>query len=829
VWIQRLGVRDWRGLQDTVLDELSPHLNLITGPNESGKSRLVQALRFALFESSQGAAAHKKALSGWQAGAGRPHVQVAFHLDGDDSDWELSKSYLGRGHDTVLRGPAGTLEGAEAEHRLAQLLQVEVGGPREARWQDLGVWPLLWVEQGQSRARPEQESGDGARAALFDQLTREIGEVAAGPLGQHVLEQARQHYERYYTPKTGSERDALRDARSALAVARGEHERALAARQAIADDARALQQEREQEADVALRLQAAKENLDALSVRAREAEAAQRRLQIAAAELRSAQAHRERLDGERKRAGEQAKELAELTRLRDQGQQEKDDLAQGLGGAREQAAQRQRDADSATQALEAARADLDALRIRVELARRLPERDRLKRRLDDSAESLARIREDREALAALPAVDDAGVDRLRKAQRNLDGARARLRAAAVAVTLQAQRELTVDGQLLAPGETLSLHVEQERTVELSELLTLTVRPGAGDLGQIRDAVQDAEDALARALKDAGVAHLQAAESALTRRNTLTARLAADLREHERLLPEGREAAESALKQLDEELAGVGRAADVDEAAMERARTVAIEAEAARDRAREQRDRATGTVALSEQSVSEREARLQELLRRIRVLQESMQAVDSAKLATDVEAAQRQASDAQQALQAAREAFDVLGGDDLSLALQQAQQASSNLERALAGHREQRIRLEARVTHVGAQGAHEQVLASEEVLTGCEEELARIERQAAAAQRLFEVLSEASNAARERLAKPVVARITPYLAQVFPGAKAWLDEHLQLRGLRGEQHDEDFELLSGGAREQLSLLVRLGIAEVLGSPEPWPLVQCSRWP
>jgi uncharacterized protein YhaN len=70
---------------------------------------------------------------------------------------------------------------------------------------------------------------------------------------------------------------------------------------------------------------------------------------------------------------------------------------------------------------------------------------------------------------------------------------------------------------------------------------------------------------------------------------------------------------------------------------------------------------------------------------------------------------------------------------------------------------------------------------------------------------------------------VIERIRPYLADIFPGANVWLDERLRLQGLRGEQFDESFEMLSGGAQEQLALLVRLGLAEVLSADEPWPLV------
>lgn len=86
-----------------------------------------------------------------------------------------------------------------------------------------------------------------------------------------------------------------------------------------------------------------------------------------------------------------------------------------------------------------------------------------------------------------------------------------------------------------------------------------------------------------------------------------------------------------------------------------------------------------------------------------------------------------------------------------------------------------------------------------------------------------MLLEEFEAARQRLAQPVIARIRPSLASLFPGAEVWLDDNLELKGLRSRDADQHFEALSGGAREQLSLLVRIGLAEVLGQGEPWPLV------
>ena len=45
-----LEVWNWRGLDHAALEGLAPDLNLVVGPNESGKSRLFEALRFARFE-----------------------------------------------------------------------------------------------------------------------------------------------------------------------------------------------------------------------------------------------------------------------------------------------------------------------------------------------------------------------------------------------------------------------------------------------------------------------------------------------------------------------------------------------------------------------------------------------------------------------------------------------------------------------------------------------------------------------------------------------------------------------------------------------------------
>jgi DNA repair exonuclease SbcCD ATPase subunit len=102
-------------------------------------------------------------------------------------------------------------------------------------------------------------------------------------------------------------------------------------------------------------------------------------------------------------------------------------------------------------------------------------------------------------------------------------------------------------------------------------------------------------------------------------------------------------------------------------------------------------------------------------------------------------------------------------------------------------------------------------------------LLRLERQAAAARRLREVLSAERRRAVERLTAPVAARVKPYLQDLFPGSLLDAGEGFEVMGLQSANLKEPFTELSGGAQEQISLLTRIGLAEVLAAGGTLPLV------
>ncbi len=91
--LQRLRVEQLRQFrQPFVIDGLVPGLNLFYGPNESGKSTLVRAIRAAFFERHRSSSIED--LRPWNDSAAAPSIELAFECQG--LSWQLQKSFLQR-------------------------------------------------------------------------------------------------------------------------------------------------------------------------------------------------------------------------------------------------------------------------------------------------------------------------------------------------------------------------------------------------------------------------------------------------------------------------------------------------------------------------------------------------------------------------------------------------------------------------------------------------------------------------------------------------------------------------------------------------------------
>ena len=154
--LRRLSVNQFkRFTEPTQLSDLSGGLNLVVGPNELGKSTLLDALRGVLFERHRSQAIAIKALQNDRSGAA-PVVELVFEVN--DAEYTLTKRFLKSPY-AQLRCPDGTvLESDAAEGELRKLLGFNEAGNRGANAESLGMWGVLWVQQGQSFSRLRKNS-----------------------------------------------------------------------------------------------------------------------------------------------------------------------------------------------------------------------------------------------------------------------------------------------------------------------------------------------------------------------------------------------------------------------------------------------------------------------------------------------------------------------------------------------------------------------------------------------------------------------------------------------------------------------------------------------
>ena len=93
--------------------------------------------------------------------------------------------------------------------------------------------------------------------------------------------------------------------------------------------------------------------------------------------------------------------------------------------------------------------------------------------------------------------------------------------------------------------------------------------------------------------------------------------------------------------------------------------------------------------------------------------------------------------------------------------------------------------------------------------------ARTEADAKAWKLLLDTLRDNERTAKETFVEPVSTRLQPYLRMVFPETGLTLDgDDLEIARLRRGEFEEPFETLSVGAREQVAVLTRLALADLL---------------
>lgn len=813
------------------LDGIDEGLNVVVGPNEMGKSTLLDALRAALFEKYSSKAQPIAALQNDRNQAG-PVVELAFEMD--DGQYVITKRFIKKPYARLSCPDGRTLEGDAAEDALRGLLGFDEPGKTGAKPETIGMWNVLWVQQGHSFGALDLP--ESARFSLHSALESEVGEVLGGRRGR-ALPQAIEKQLGELVTSSGKPRGVYKDA--------------IDRREALQSDLEGLRTRRAELSQTLDDLEEAQDTLSRLSSTERDKEdqaeldgARTRHSQLSALEARIQAAA---MELQLKQRNLQQAEQVQDTRIKlreniaadEQTVKAARELLEGVSAQEKDARKKYDGLQDAVRAAEAAVTKADAA---VTLKRRIlaaVERDVRIRTLQDqlakAQDSEKRQHEAQQAAAAI-LVTDKAIQGIRTAAKVVETVGGRLSAAATTITFEMSPDslagIEIDGKPLA-GERPSVQAVEPAGITIPGRGRIIVDPAIKDRDKLIAQHRDANAKLKAALDTVGVAGIEDAEDQHAKRQAFL-QDAALARQEAALHAPATDDYEAGAAPLGDYIEGLRKilARDKDglglkelpsrleaEAALSTADNQAGQARHDVDTARAQLAGPGETLERLKTELTAARTRHDDAGTQLKKRQEECQRADQScpdsKLHADIDAA-RTAVDAQ------GQAVSALEGQRTDETLPQLGARIERLDKAIRDRRQKRETLNVRIAGLksriealegaGLDEAIEQKDCEREL---CDEECGRFEREAAVLTLLLSTLRDAEHDAKERYLSPVLKRVRPYLQLLFPGADIAIDENLRITGVvREAGYEEAFHHLSMGTQEQIAVLIRLAFAEML---------------
>ena len=790
------GVRKLRGR--TLIERMAPGVTVIAGDNEEGKSTLLHAVKADFFEKRGGQ------LGGSLIpfdGGGPPAVEVDFEHGGKTC--KLRKQFRPTPN-TRLCINGESLAGDAAEDALRQMLDfAPAGAPRGER----GVWSLFWADQGTAirfGTRPAEISGH-AHSTLLDALS-------GGARADRLMTAANKQRKQYFTEKEDRIKDVcdisrfradIESCSEEIEGAQAEVESRREALSRLADvEAQILKRRRENTIKNAeRRVEAAREEVNKVGQLKSRFEAAEAEYKHAAEKAKNVQA-----EAERRMTGEDElcvanKELERLTKIADQARENRSGLEESAATAKKKHERAESDFKMAAKELEAAILALECAKARSNLTKAVS----AKKRRDSAAKRAGEI-----------TVNDEVLGELRSKSQTANDARLQLEAAAATLTFLPEQggRIWRDGKEAETGEPIL--VTDKAVFSLERFGKVEISPGGKDLPTLRAEMNRAESALEAALTRVKVQSFDEAEQLANKRRQLTGK-----------------ASEAELEALQKTAADMGTDGGNDTASV-------AESEARVNGAKERRDAAERPLQdLKDKDEAERaklsqahgfaaraEADVDAQKRRVKQFDETLsksretQSDEALRSASGTARANRDKAKSKR--DAAKEELAEAKPEQIARDMQEAQSALAQLQGASQADEREANQLRGQLKK--GSGADERLSDLDQRRKLLETNLQFAEREAAAARLLYRALEFCRGKAAEAVFGQIRNRMGPYLRIVFGECEPLFDEQkFDLCGIRRDGQDEDYESLSIGARDQISMLIRLAFAEALADKGEPPVV------
>jgi len=817
VILHRLRLTNFRGVSDREIAFPDHGVVVVCGPNEVGKSSMLEALDLLLTYRDRSAHRDVKQVK-------PTHADVGAEVEAEISTGPYRFVYRKRFHKRnmteleIIEPKREQLTGDEAHERVAAILDETV---------DTKLWDAQRVLQSASTNAVNLSGCD----ALSRALDAAAGD-AATPAGTDslLIDRIEAEFLRYFTA-TGRPTKDWKSAIDRLAVAQIEAERCHAA---VGDVDQRVRRHEE--------LTTARHNLAAALNPATERLAAARNAQVVVAELAA------QLGEARQRATTMAATSANSALANGQRQQliaDSERRAETLAGlcgefatAQTEEVQARQFADAATAAAAQCATDLEAARHRREVARSTAqaclshaEGDRLAARLQRIGDAECNLTELAQQLATITVTDEM-LEIIEQSSALVERLQAQLDAEAPTIefTASAKLGITVDGdpRTLRAGTPWSTPASAAVVVDVPGVVSVRIDPGITAV-KLQTELRAAQKIMADTLEEAGASSLKEVRELDRRRRTLTAAHAqqaavlAGLCDGEGIAEMRSRLAEIRTTTPDPGVDAEAAAAELS-AADQGLTVVRVDAEA-KDRAAAAATQVltatTTQVTLLRDRVKTAEAEFTAVCEQLTMLRA---AVDDATVAASAAADDAARLDAEQAVAALAERLGAADPDGVAAELAAATSAADEISREHDAVTLELHNISVELGVIGSEGRQGHLDEAEAELDRARDHHDRIGLRAEAAQLLRDTMIRHRDNTRQRYVAPYRAELERLGRTVFgPSFEVEVDAELTIctRTLAGRT--VPYDSLSGGAKEQLGILARLAGAALVAKEDTVPVV------
>jgi DNA repair exonuclease SbcCD ATPase subunit len=837
--LHSISIRDWKNIGRLELNALDAPLIVLHGPNRTGKSSIVEAIRCCLFDCDHdsGHTSIRNAVP-WTTQA-TPQVTVEFAAGG--TRYRLKKCFSKRkdGEATLeRRSPGGEWSVVERGKEAAREARTILGGVKS----DEGLNQLLWLSQGVT-VLPESKSLDSTLRKRFEQVLGSL--LTAQDIDfQELLSQ---RCGAYFSVKTGkdlkkSPLGALRARSEDVAATVAGLSRNVGESESLVAEFDSLQ---ERIADDRKLLADSEETLMKLRDANAAVESKRRTFADAQRSLTEAQKHHEQAQAQLDTHSQLRTELAELEKQVRGATSVVDTAGESREGVTAKIAQR----DAALQDVRRQLAEAERGRAKLDDKRRLTELADQTHRLCSTRDECGRldgqIAERRRELADILAADDKTLKTLRKNRQEADKLRAVIDAAALKLEIEcvtdAALQLSLDAETpdhidLPPGELRGWQFRQWMEVRIGSFGTIRVVRGeqnvsldeaARQLGRLDNDFADALAGFGLGADDEQWRETLAARG--VDRDQSRDRLVELERRRDEIAPDGSEAIQRELDRLESERRAVlvrspGLSDWTPDAGEVRSAEQALSNSTADLRKTETKlvsemDDLRTEESRAKDNLSDHKEKLATLAEKRNGAQRELQALgDEFTLRQDRDAAAARMEQARTQVEA-----NALTPDEeqLQQKIEQEEEASRNRRERLQDTEKQAHGIRERLKDRA--GLHEQLADAEAELARTQSQLEREELNVDAHRLLLQTFEACRNERMQRTVGPLENRVIDWASRLGLGEYrnvSFGDNDYLPTGLSRRDSETLVTLAdeSFGTIEQLALLIRLAAGQLLAKDD-----------